>query len=76
MKYNEALFYQQQLLLQSEDTADQGAKTDGDVTSEHDVSYYRRLIISETERLTTECGKWDEIDSSTDNLSDDGESWH
>ena len=60
----------------SSDTADLGAKTGGDVTSEHDVSYYRRLIINETERLTTECGKWDAIDGSTDNLSDDGGSWH
>ena len=59
----------------SGDTANLIAKTDGAMTTEHDVSYYRRLMISETERLTIECGKWDAIVSSTDNLSDDGGSW-
>lgn len=48
------------------------AKSNDDMSSEHDVSYFRELLVSETKRLTTECEKWDKVISSTDNLSDDG----
>ncbi|KAI0224194.1 hypothetical protein LSAT2_024798 [Lamellibrachia satsuma] len=49
------------------------AKSNDDMSSEHDVSYFRELLVSETKRLTTECEKWDKVISSTDNLSDDVE---
>ena len=48
------------------------AKSNDDMSSEHDVSYFRELLVSETKRLTTECEKWDKVISSTDNLLDDG----
>lgn len=47
-------------------------KSDDDLSQEHDMSYFRELLVSETKRLTAESDKWNEIISLTDNLSEEG----
>ena len=56
------------------DTADLvvKVKSDDDLLPEHDVSYFRQLLVSEAKRLTTVSEKWNEINTSTDHLSEEG----
>ena len=49
------------------DKSDENGKTE-----EHDVTYFRNLLQSETDRLNQLCHKWDDINTNTPDLTDDG----
>lgn len=53
-------------------TQDSDKIEEDDMSGEHDVPYFRHLLKSETKKLNSMCQKWEDINTATPDLSEDG----